>query len=201
MQASGGFRYHGLVNYELPRRYRAELLTTLQSIDLEKVGRAIDIFAEARDQGRHIFVCGNGGSAATCSHFATDMVKGASFGRESRFRILSLADSIPTLTAYSNDVNYECAFVEQLKNFAEGDDVVMAVSSSGNSSNVIRAIEYGNSIGCRTIALTGRDGGKLGPVAQLNIQVSHTHTGRIEDSHGVILHMISYYFMDERPPT
>jgi D-sedoheptulose 7-phosphate isomerase len=181
-----------------PRRYHTELLTALRSIDLEKVDRAIEILAKARDQGHRIFVCGNGGSAAMSSHFATDLVKGASFGRESRFRILSLVDSIPTLTAYSNDVSYECVFVEQLKNFAQTGDVVMAVSSSGNSTNVIRAIEYGNSIACQTIALTGGDGGKLGPAAQLNIQVPHPHTGRIEDSHGVILHMIAYSFMDKR---
>ncbi|MGB6943703.1 MAG: SIS domain-containing protein [Bryobacteraceae bacterium] len=181
-----------------PRRYQAELMNALQSIDFEKVDRAIAILAEARDQGRRIFVCGNGGSAAMSSHFATDLVKGASFGRQARFRILSLVDSIPTLTAYSNDVSYECVFVEQLKNFAEAGDVVLVVSSSGNSLNVVRAIEYGNSIGCQTIALTGRDGGKLGPVAQLNIQVPHAHTGRIEDAHGVILHMIGYSFMEER---
>jgi D-sedoheptulose 7-phosphate isomerase len=180
-----------------PKQYQAELLTALQSIDLEKVDRAIEILGEARDQGRHIFVCGNGGSAAMASHFATDLVKGASFGRQARFRILSLVDSIPTMTAYSNDVSYECVFVEQLKNFAEAGDVVLAVSSSGNSLNVVRAIEYGNSIGCQTIALTGCSGGKLGPVAQLNIQVPHAHTGRIEDSHGVILHMIGYYFMEQ----
>lgn len=181
-----------------PRRYQAELINALQSINLENVDRAIQILAKARDQGRRIFVCGNGGSAAMSSHFVTDLVKGASFGRESRFRIMSLVDSIPTLTAYSNDVSYECVFVEQLKNFAEAGDVVIAVSSSGNSLNVVRAIEYGNSIGCQTIALTGCGGGRLGPLAQLNIQVSHTHTGRIEDSHGMILHMIGYYFMDER---
>jgi len=182
-----------------PRRYQTEVLAALQSIDLEKVDRAIEILAEARDHGRRIFVCGNGGSAAMSSHFAADLVKGASLGRETRFRILSLVDSIPTLTAYSNDISYECVFVEQLKNFAEPGDVVLAVSSSGNSLNVIRAIEYGNSIGCRTIALTGGTGGKLGPVAQLNIQVPHAHTGRIEDSHGVILHMIGYYFMEQPP--
>src|SRR5271155_1155774 len=102
-----------------PKQYQAELWTALQSIDLEKVDRAIEILAQARDQGRHIFVCGNGGSAAMSSHFATDLLKGASFGRPSRFRILSLVDSIPTMTAYSNDVSYECVFVEQLKNFAE----------------------------------------------------------------------------------
>jgi D-sedoheptulose 7-phosphate isomerase len=182
------------------RQYQADLIRTLQSLDVERVWQAISILAEARDQGRGIFVCGNGGSAAMSSHFATDLVKGASFGHDSRFRVLSLVDSIPTLTAYSNDVSYECVFVEQLKNFARPKDVVLAVSSSGNSLNVVRAIEYGNSVGCHTIALTGRDGGRLGPLARLNIQVSHEHTGRIEDAHGIILHMIGYYFMEKESP-
>jgi D-sedoheptulose 7-phosphate isomerase len=93
-------------------------------------------------------------------------------------------------------VCYDCVFVEQLKNFAEPGDVVIGISSSGNSPNVLRAIEYGNAIGCRTIALSGRDGGKLGPLAQLNIQISHAHTGRIEDLHMIILHMIGYRFME-----
>ncbi|HOK46626.1 MAG TPA: SIS domain-containing protein, partial [Bryobacteraceae bacterium] len=138
----------------------------------------------------------NGGSAATASHFATDLVKGASYGRDARFRILALTDSMPTLTAYSNDVSYECVFVEQLRNFAEPGDLVMGISGSGNSANVVRAIEYGNEAGCRTLALTGRDGGKLGRLAQLNIQVSEPHMGRIEDAHMIVCHMIAYYFMD-----
>ena len=181
---------------DFPELYRAELLKAIDTIDLAKVGQAIDIFAEARDQGRCIFVCGNGGSASAASHFATDMVKGASYNREKRFRILSLVDSMPTLTAYSNDVGYECVFVQQSQNFAQPGDVVMAFSGSGNSPNVLRAVEYGNSIGCRTIALTGRDGGQLGAMAQLNIQISHPHMGRIEDGHLIVMHMICYYFMD-----
>ena len=183
-----------------PQRYKAGLLEALEALDLGKVAEAIGILARARDEGRRIFVCGNGGSASLSSHFATDLVKGASFGRTSRFRVMALTDSLPTITAYSNDVGYECVFVEQLKNFAEPGDVVMAVSSSGNSPNVLRAVEHGNSIGCRTIALTGRDGGRLGPLAQLNIQVGHMHTGRIEDLHMVVLHMIGYYFMEEEHP-
>ena len=123
-------------------------------------------------------------------------------GRELRaagaFRALALTDSLPTITAYSNDVSYECAFVEQLRNFAQPGDLVMAISGSGNSPNVIRAVEYGNSAGCRTIALTGRDGGKLGATAQLNIQVSEPHMGRIEDAHLIVCHMIAYYFMEGR---
>ena len=116
---------------------------------------------EARSAGRTIFTCGNGGSASTASHFVCDIVKGASFGRTQRFRIQALTDSLPTLTAYSNDVGYEIVFVEQLKNFAQAGDVVLAISGSGNSPNVIRAVEYANSIGCRTIGLTGREGGML----------------------------------------
>lgn len=177
-------------------QYRAQLLDTIQALDLEQVQRAIDALSKARDEGRHIFTCGNGGSASTASHFATDIVKGASFGREKRFRIMALTDSLPTLTAYSNDVNYDCVFVEQLKNFAAPGDVVIAISGSGNSPNVLRAMEYANSIGCRTIALTGRDGGKLGPLAEIHLQVKHPHMGRIEDAHLIMLHMIGYYFME-----
>jgi D-sedoheptulose 7-phosphate isomerase len=180
-----------------PEEYKAELLKALDAIDLGGVGRVTDILRGAREEGRRIFVCGNGGSASTASHFATDLVKGASFGRDSRFRIMALTDSLPTITAYSNDVSYECVFVEQLKNFAEAGDVLIAISGSGNSPNVLRAVEYANSIGCRTIALSGRDGGKLGPLAEIHLHVAHPHMGRIEDAHMVMLHMIGYYFMEE----
>ena len=180
-----------------PERYKSALHDAIETIDLAQVGKAIEWLAEARDRGRRIFVCGNGGSASTASHFATDLVKGASFGRQSRFRVLALTDSLPTITAYSNDVGYECVFVEQLKNFAEPGDIVIAVSGSGNSPNVLRAVEYGNSIGCRTIGLSGRDGGALGRLAELNLHVAHPHMGRIEDGHMIILHMIGYYFMEQ----
>jgi D-sedoheptulose 7-phosphate isomerase len=183
-----------------PQLYKTDVLKAIETIDLDKVGQAIDILMRARDEGRRIFVCGNGGSASTASHFVCDMVKGASFNRNKRFRIMSLTDSLPTITAYSNDVGYECVFVEQLKNFAEPGDVVMAISGSGNSPNVLRAVEYGNSIGCRTIALSGRNGGKLGPLAEINVLASSQHMGRIEDVHMIVMHMICYYFMDAETP-
>lgn len=179
-----------------PEQYKAELIDAIRGLDTGAINRAIEALALARDEGRRIFTCGNGGSASAASHFATDLVKGASFGREKRFRIMALTDSLPTLTAYSNDVSYECVFVEQLKNFAEPGDVVMAISGSGNSPNVLRAIEYAKSIGCRTIALSGRDGGKLGPMCDINLQAAHPHMGRIEDAHLIMLHMIAYYFME-----
>lgn len=180
-----------------PALYKRELIDAIERIPLDKVSEAIGWFRQARKAGRTIFTCGNGGSASTASHFVCDIVKGASFQRDERFRMMSLNDSLATLTAYSNDVAYEVAFVEQLKNFAQRDDVVLAISGSGNSPNVVKAVEYANSIGCRTIALSGRDGGKLGAAAQLNIQVSVPHMGRIEDAHMIICHMIGYYFMEE----
>ena len=179
-----------------PELYKADLFQAIETIDMEKVGKAIEILKQAREANRRIFVCGNGGSASTASHFVCDMIKGASFKRDKRFRVMALTDSLPTITAYSNDVSYECVFVEQLKNFAEPGDVLIAISGSGNSPNVLRAVEYANSIDCQTIALSGRDGGKLGPMAQLNIQAAHPHMGRIEDAHMIVMHMICYYFMD-----
>ena len=179
-----------------PKQYKAALLEAIDRIDTSLVEQAIEWFRQARDSSTQIFVCGNGGSATTASHFTCDIVKGASYNRDTRFRIVALADSLATLTAYSNDVSYEQIFVEQLKNFARPGDLVMCISGSGNSPNVVRAMEYANSIGCKTIALTGRDGGKLGPLAQLNIQVAVPHMGRIEDAHMVVCHMIAYHFMD-----
>lgn len=180
-----------------PENYKNDLIATLNTIPIEKVNTAIEWFREARAAGKRIFVCGNGGSASSASHFTCDVVKGASYNRPIRFRIQALTDQMPAITAYANDVSYDVVFVEQLKNFAEAGDIVMAISGSGNSPNVVKAIEYGNSIGCRTIALTGRNGGKLGPLAQLEIRVPEQHMGRIEDAHMIICHIIGYYFMEE----
>lgn len=181
---------------DFARAYKSKLLHALDTVDPNLVAEAIGFLREARDAGRHIFVCGNGGSASTASHFVTDMVKGASYNRQPRFRIMALTDSMPTITAYSNDVGYDCIFAEQLKNFAVPGDVFIAISGSGNSPNVVCAMESARDLGCRTIALTGRDGGKLGPIAELQIRVAEPHMGRIEDGHLIVCHMICYYFME-----
>ncbi|MFB3778961.1 MAG: SIS domain-containing protein [Bryobacteraceae bacterium] len=178
-------------------QYQREVLKAIGSIPLDKVELAIRWFTEARSAGRQIFVCGNGGSAANASHFACEVLKGASYGRPARFRIQALTDSVPTITAYANDVGYETAFVEQLKNFAQPGDIVIGLSGSGNSMSVVRAVEYANSIGCRTLTLTGFDGGRLAPLGQLNIHIPMPHIGRSEEAQLAVLHMISYYFMDE----
>lgn len=185
-----------ITSMDFVENYRAELQKTIATIDTAKVNEAIRWFREARDNGRHIFVCGNGGSASTASHFVTDMLKGASYMRPVRFRILALTDSLSTITAYSNDVCYECVFAEQLRNFAGPGDLLLALSGSGNSQNVVDAVTAARELGCRTIALTGRDGGKLGPRADLHINVAEPHMGRIEDAHMIVCHMIGYSFMD-----
>jgi D-sedoheptulose 7-phosphate isomerase len=176
--------------------YRENLLHTIENIDAAKVTEAISWIREARANGKAIFVAGNGGSAATASHFVCDMLKGASLGKPTRFRIQALHDNMPTLTAYANDLHYQDSAVEQLKNFATPGDIYMAISGSGNSPNVIRALDYAKSIGMKTLVLTGRDGGKLGPLADLEIRVPEQHMGRIEDAHHIICHMICYNFMD-----
>lgn len=177
-------------------QYKSDLLDTLDTLDLARVEQLIGLFAEARDEGRQIFVFGNGGSAASANHFACDIVKGASYGRDKRFKIMALSEQIPTLTAYSNDVGYEVVFEEPLKNFANPGDVVMAISASGNSENVVRAIHYANTIGCRTVGLSGKDGGRLRPAVDLSIHVREKHMGRIEDAHMIVCHMVCYHFMD-----
>jgi D-sedoheptulose 7-phosphate isomerase len=181
---------------EFAGEYKASLLRTLDTLDLNSIAKAIEILRDARDQGHQVFVCGNGGSASTASHFVCDMIKGASYQKDRRFRIMALTDSLATITAYSNDVGYDCIFAEQLKNLAQRGDVVIALSGSGNSPSVLRALEYANSVGCETIALTGRDGGKLGPLAKLQIHVAEPHMGRIEDGHLIVSHMLCYYFME-----
>jgi len=181
------------------RHYQQEALRAIGSIPLDQVDLAIQWFKEARAARRQIYVCGNGGSAANASHFACEVLKGASYGRSARFRIQALTDSMPTITAYSNDVGYEAAFVEQLKNFAQPGDIVVGLSGSGNSMSVVRAIEYANAIGCRTLTLSGYDGGKLAPLGQLSIHIPMPHIGRSEEAQLAVLHMISYYFMDEQP--
>ena len=184
---------------EFAAKYQQSLTETLAALDTKAIDQAILWMKEARDNGQTIFVAGNGGSASTASHFACDIVKGASYTRDKRFKIMALTDNLATITAYSNDVGYDCVFVEQMKNFAKPGDLFLAISGSGNSPNVVTAMDYANKNGIKTIAMTGRDGGKLGPMANLNLHVPSPHMGRIEDAHLIMCHTICYYFMDAEP--
>lgn len=181
--------------------YRDQLVGLLASLDLAKIETVIELLKRARDEERAIFVFGNGGSAATASHFVVDMVKGASLESEKRFRIMALTDQVPTITAYANDIGYEVVFEQHLRNFARPGDVVLAISGSGNSPNVLRAVEYANSIGCVTIGFSGFQGGHLAPMVQHALVVPANHMGRIEDCHMLACHLIAYYFMEGNKST
>ena len=176
--------------------YRGELTAALATIDVSRVEQLRELFVDARANGRTIFTCGNGGSASTASHFATDLLKGASYERDQRFKVVALTDATSTISAYSNDVGYDIVYEEQLRNFLQPGDLVVAISGSGNSMNVIRALRYASSVGAHAIAMTGRDGGELGKTATLHINVAEQHMGRIEDAHLAICHMLAFSFID-----
>lgn len=177
--------------------YIAQNLTLLKSLDAGTIARIIAEFGKARDTRKRIYAIGNGGSASTASHFVNDMGKGASIGRETRFKTIPLTDNVEWMTALSNDLCYEDVYVEQLKNFAEPGDVLLAISGSGNSENVLRAVRYANEVGCVTIGFTGFEGGKLKELVQHCVVIPSDHMGRIEDMHLILQHMICYYFMEQ----
>lgn len=181
---------------DYPGQYQSQVLSAIQTIDLAKVTRVIQLFKSARAHGQRIFVCGAGGTDAMASQFLCEMVKSAGRNRSSRFRILALSDPSPIIAAVRDDFMNERVFVEQLKNFAEPEDVVMGICTSGDTSSVVNAIEYASWIGCRTIGITGCDGGEVARLAELTIQVPVSHQGSIEDVHMIICHMIGYYFVD-----
>lgn len=177
--------------------YRARIIDALNGIDMSVVQSVLDALAVAREHGNTIFTCGNGGSAATASHFATDLGKGASYGKPTRFKVMALTDSVSTMTAYANDVSYDVVFAEQLINHARPGDVLVCISGSGNSPNVLRATEAAKAAGVVTVGMTGFAGGALGPMVDLHINVPDDHMGRIEDAHMSLCHMIAFSFIDE----
>lgn len=176
--------------------YLGDLKHALDGLNAGDIGKAVSWLKEARDRDRFIYVCGNGGSAAIASQMVVDLVKGASYGHPKRFKVIALTDSIGTITAYANDVDYECVFVEPLRNFAGEGDVLLAISGSGDSPNVLRAVEYANSVGCRTIGLTRSAGGALKDLARLTLRVPGEHMGRLEDCFFILTHILMYAFMD-----
>lgn len=178
--------------------YLAQLEEVIRALPQEAIAEFIEWMAQARAEDRSVFVMGNGGSAATASHFATDVGKSASLGRPKRFRILSLADNVPWITALGNDLSYADVFVEQLCNYAQPDDLVVAISVSGNSPNVVKAVEWAKAHACRTVGLTGAPGGRLKDLVDLPIVVDTDHFGRAEDAHLVITHIVGYFFMEDR---
>lgn len=177
--------------------YLEQYLSTVRHLPLAGLARATALLEDARRHGRQVFLCGNGGSAATASHLANDLGKGASLLRAHRFRVLALTDNVSWMTALANDLDYSQVFVEQLRNFAEPGDILIAFSGSGESANVLCAVEWANRNGLVTIGFTGRRASRLAAMAQLPLQADSDHMGRIEDAHFLMQHLLGYFLMEQ----
>lgn len=174
----------------LIRDYLKQLTDALQALSEEALLELVNILKKAHTEGRQVFLLGNGGSAANSTHIAEDLQKGVKEHTGRRFKVMSLADSTPLITAWANDTSYERIFVEQIESLVEPGDIVIAISGSGNSANVLRAVEKANEMGAVTIGLTGFDGGKLAQIAQKSIVVASNNMQRIEDVHLIIGHIL-----------
>ena len=182
------------------REYLSLVADALAKLPEDAIRDVIDTLKAAHADGRQVFLLGNGGSAATASHLAEDLQKGIKESSGKRFKVMSLADSTPLICAWANDVSYDCVFTEQLETFLEPGDVVIGISGSGNSKNVLRAIERANQLGAITIGWTGFDGGKLAQIAQKSIVVKSDNMQRVEDVHMVLGHLIFACLMKQLGP-
>jgi D-sedoheptulose 7-phosphate isomerase len=158
----------------------------------EEIDQVINELMQAYEHGKNIFMFGNGGSASLASHFACDLGKGTviSENGQKRFRVLALTDNIPLMTAWANDSCYDQIYAEQLRNFVASGDVVLAISGSGNSPNVLRGLEVARSHGARTIGLTGFEGGKMKSLCNICVVLRSDNMQVIEDFHLSMTHAI-----------
>lgn len=167
-----------------------------QSIPLDAVAGLIGDLRALLQADRQLFVFGNGGSAANASHFATDLGKGTSDKLGRRFRVLSLNDNVPWLTAIANDYDYADVFMRQLQNYARPGDMILSVSVSGNSPNGVRAFEWARQHGLKSCAIVGAKRGRMAELADTAIVINDTHYGRVEDVQMTILHQLCYAFIE-----
>lgn len=163
------------------------------------IERIVPILLEARDRGRTIFFFGNGGSASTASHFVVDIGKATIRGDSRRFRCVGLVDNVESVTAWANDAEYGVVFAEQLRGLAGPGDVAVGISGSGNSPNVLRAMEWARAHGLRTVGLTGIGGGKLPALVEVPVVVPSNSMQHVEDAHLLVCHLLTAYLRDELP--
>lgn len=172
------------------KNYFENLKETIDNLSISDIESVANILIEARDNGKTIYTMGNGGSGSTASHMVCDIVKGCSFNKDKKFKIFCLNDNIPTILAYSNDVSYDVIFEEQLKNILNSNDVILAISGSGNSKNIIRAIEFGKSKNAKIIGFTGYSGGKLKELSDVSVNANINDMQISEDIHVIIMHIL-----------
>jgi D-sedoheptulose 7-phosphate isomerase len=176
--------------------YLEYLVSVLKNINVREIGQFVQTILDARERDATIYFIGNGGSAATASHFANDIAIGTN-SYEKPFRAVSLTDNQAIITAVGNDFGYEDIFVRQLQVLGRKDDVVVGISASGNSPNLIKAFEYAKSVGIKTVAITAFDGGKMKPMADEGVHVptAPKEYGPAEDAHMVLDHLVGAYLM------
>ena len=172
------------------KKYFSDLRQVLLEMPLGKIQKMVDLLFDAYLKEKQVFIMGNGGSAATASHFMVDLSKQTICSTPKRFKVISLTDNIPSMTAWANDASYEDIFVEQLRNLHQPGSLVIAISASGNSENVLRAVEFAKKNGSVTIGLTGFEGGKLKDIADEVILVPSNLIGQIEDIHLSLIHLV-----------
>ena len=180
--------------------YMARLARAGASIDRALLARAGAVLDAAFARGAWLFVCGNGGSAATANHLLCDMAKGVQTDTDVRPRVASLSANIEIVTAIANDIAFEDCFAYQLRTAARPGDVLMTVSASGDSENVVRAVDWARGNGIESIALTGFDGGRSARLATINLHVAADNYGVIEDTHQSIMHILAQYLRQTKMP-
>jgi len=169
----------------------------LGRINRERIGQFVAALMETYEGGATVFAFGNGGSGGTASHFCGDLVKGVSCGRERGFKAICLNDNSPAVSAIANDMSYDDVFVEQLRHFVTERDLVIGISCSGNSENVVRALKQAKRVGARTVALCGFDGGQVKDVADLAIHADVQDMEVSEDVHSAVCHCVKRLLMNQ----
>ncbi|RMF38043.1 MAG: SIS domain-containing protein [Chloroflexi bacterium] len=178
-------------------QYLEDVRTMLAQMPLESIEQVLQALLDVYEREGTVFIMGNGGSAATASHFAGDLAKGTAHPGLRRFRVVPLTDNVPLITAWANDVDYEWIFAEQLRNLVRPGDLVIGISGSGNSPNVLNAIALAREMGATTVGLTGGDGGKLALMADIAVIAPSDTMEQIEDAHLVLEHLICTTLRDE----
>jgi D-sedoheptulose 7-phosphate isomerase len=175
-------------------QYLNDTAEVIRSLPVAQIERIVETLWQACQEGRQIFVCGNGGSAMAASHLACDLGKGTATPGRPRFKVIALTDNVALITAYANDLSYEDIFVEQLINLYQPGDVVLGISGSGNSENVLRALRYAREQGGVTIGFTGFAGGKMKDLAEECLIVPKHDMQMVEDAHVVLMHVLMQVF-------
>ncbi len=172
--------------------YLSRVSEEIAKLDSGAVETLSDLIEERYETGKFVFIIGNGGSGANASHLCEDLAKCTlrDFENQRRLKVLSLNDNVPWITAIANDINYEGIFAEQLKNLASPGDLLLAISGSGNSPNILKAVDWANKNGLTTHGITGFDGGKLKRLAQHNLHVAVDDMGMVESLHQVVFHWL-----------